>query len=126
MNSEETNPYQQRNFELRMIIGVIAMLLLLLGGYTQKKADENASLRSTLQQLETSFSQQLEKNRQRYDSLQQHLELQDALHRQLKDSLARFEVHRTHLKKRSNENKAAIARLRDADSLRELVARHYR
>src|SRR5690606_4642987 len=121
----EENIYKQRNFELRMIVGVIGALLLLLGSYTQKTQNENSSLKSTLQQLESANLQQQEKNRQHYDSLEQLLRQQEVLQLQLKDSLASLQLKRHHLKTRSDENKAAIARFRDADSLRDAVARHY-
>ena len=121
----EENIYKQRNFELRMIVGVIGALLLLLGSYTQKTQNENSSLKSTLQQLESANLQQQEKNRQHYDSLEQLLRQQEVLQLQLKDSLTSLQLKRHHLKTRSDENKAVIARLRDADSLRNAVARHY-
>jgi len=121
----EENIYKQRNFELRMIVGVIGALLLLLGSYTQKTQNENSSLKSTLQQLESANLQQQEKNRQHYDSLEQLLRQQEVLQLQLKDSLTSLQLKRHHLKTRSDENKAVIARLRDADSLRDAVARHY-
>ena len=122
----EENIYKQRNLELRIIIGVIGLLLLLLGSYTQKTQNENSSLKSTLQQLESANLQQQEKNRQHYDSLEQLLRQQEVLQLQLKDSLTSLQLKRHHLKTRSDENKAVIARLRDADSLRDAVARHYR
>ena len=121
----EENIYKQRNFELRMIVSVIGLLLLLLGSYTQKTQDENAVLKSSLQQLETSMLEQQQSLQQRFDSLQQHIAAQESLHLQLKDSLTNLQDKRHHLKTRSDENKAVIARLRDADSLRDAVARHY-
>ena len=111
-------------FQLRTVI-LFLVALLLLGSYTQKKYDENLSLKSSLQLLETSFEQQLQKNQQQFDSLQQHIRHQNQLQLQLKDSLAGLETLRIHLNHRSNENKAAIARIHDVDSLYNVVARHY-
>ena len=116
---------KQTQFKLRAIILFLVVLLLLLGSYTQKKYDENLSLKSSLQLLETSFEQQLQKNQQQFDSLQQHIRHQNQLQLKLKDSLAGLETLRIHLNHRSNENKAAIARIHDVDSLYNVVARHY-
>ena len=115
----------QSRFELRAIILFLVVLLLLLGCYTQKKHDENRSLRSSLQLLETSFGQQLQKNQQQFDSLQQHIRHQNQLQLQLKDSLAGLETLRIHLNHNFDENKTAIARIHDVDSLYNVVARYY-
>ena len=115
-----------RNFELRIVILFLAVVLYLLGSYTQKKVDDNKTLKSSLQLLEFSLEQQKSRNQQQLDSLQQRILHQDHLQLQLKDSLRLLRDQRQHLKRRSHENKAAILRLRDADSLYQLVARHYR
>ena len=108
----------QTQFELRAVILFLVVILLLLGNYTQKKYDENSILRSSLEQ-------EKQKNELQLDSLQQLINNQDRMHLQLLDTLANLESRRTHLNTRSNENKAAIAGIRDVDSLRNAVARHY-
>ena len=115
----------QRLFELRAALIFLVTLLLLLGSYTQEKYDENRALKSSLKIFETSLEQERQKNLLQLDSLEQIILRQDQLHLQLRDSLATLHSHRTHLNTKSDENKAAITRIHDVDSLYHLVARHY-
>ena len=112
-------------FQLRTVILFLVVLLLLLGSYTQKKYDENRALKSSFKIFETSMDQERQMIELQLDSLEQIILRQDQLHLQLRDSLATLHSHRTHLNTKSDENKAAITRIHDVDSLYHLVARHY-
>ena len=116
----------QRLFELRAALIFLVALLLLLGSYTQKKYDENRALKSSFKIFETSMDQERQKIELQLDSLEQIILRQEQEHLQLLDSLASLESHRTHLNTKSDENKAAITRIHDVDSLYHVVARHYR
>jgi len=115
-----------RNFELRVVILALVVLLFFLGRYTQQKYEENTSLKTSLELLESSIEQQKQKNQQRFDSLQQHIQQQEQFQLQLKDSLVLLGQQRLHLKTLSDENKAAIHRIRDVDSLRAVVTKRYK
>ena len=109
---------KQTHFELRAVILFLVVLLLVLGNYTRKKSDENSILRSSLEQ-------EKQKNELQLDSLQELIHVQDRMQLQLKDSMAGLERRRVHINTKSNENKTAIIRINDIDSLRNAVARHY-
>src|SRR5690606_10984970 len=115
-----------RNFELRVVILALVVLLFFLGRYTQQKYDENTSLKSSLELLESTIENRKQKNQQRFDSLQQHIQQQELFQLQLKDSLVLLGQQRLHLKTLSDENKAAIHRIRDVDSLRAVVTKRYK
>ena len=109
---------KQTQFELRAVILFLVVILLLLGNYARKKYDENSILRSSLEQ-------EKQKNELQLDSLQQLINDQDQVHLHLLDSLEGLGRRRLQLNNKSNENKAAIAGIRDVDSLRNAIARHY-
>ena len=109
---------KQTHFELRAVIFFLVVLLLVLGNYNRKKSDENSILRSSLEQ-------EKQKNELQLDSLQELIHVQDRMQLQLRDSMAGLELRRVHINTRSNENKTAIIRINDIDSLRNAVARHY-
>ena len=109
---------KQTQFELRAVLFFLVVILLLLGNYARTKYDENSILRSSLEQ-------EKQKNELQLDSLQQLINDQDQVHLHLLDSLEGLGRRRLQLNNKSNENKAAIARIHDVDSLYNVVARHY-
>ena len=115
-----------RSFELKAALLFLVLLLFLLGTYSERKIRENESLKQGLRLLEADLKKVRRQHLLRIDSLQEHVEVQQQRNRQLKDSLHLLQHKRKHLTQRSDENKAAILRLRDVDSLRDLVAGHYR
>ena len=124
MNPTSPSPSEDRlpktAFLLFSVVAFVAAVVFLW----QEK--EKQQLEEQLQQLEISMEQRRKKNLQELDSLQQSVEGQQKLNIQLQDSLNLFQLKREQLNSRTNENKAAIGRIRDIDSLRDVVARRYR
>ena len=124
MNPTSPSPSEDRlpktDFLLFSVVAFVAAVVVLW----QEK--EKQQLEEQLQQLEITMEQRRKKNLQQLDSLQQSVEGQQKLNIQLQDSLNLFQLKREQLNSRTNENKAAIGRIRDIDSLRDVVARRYR
>ena len=104
---------------------LLCFVFLLLAGFILRQEYEKQNLRDQLQFLENSLEQEQKKNQLRLDSLQHSVALQRKGNRQLKDSLLVIQQRWIHLKEGADEKKAAILRIRDVDSLRVEVAKHY-
>ena len=113
------------NLHLSIYLFLSIILLFVLITITHRQDVENRSLKQDLQLLERSLDQSRERDLYRIDSLQSLVEAQGRRNQALKDSLHLLEHQKKHLNKRSNENKAAIVRIADVDSLYREVARHY-
>lgn len=116
----------QRIFELKAVLFFLLLLLLVLGAYSDRKIRENKSLKQEMEHMEKDIEAIRQQNLLKIDSLQVVILAREQIHRQLKDSLALLEKQRNKIKKLSDENKAAINRIADVDSLYDEVARHYR
>ncbi len=83
-------------------------------------------LRREIELLENSLEEQRGKNLLQLDSLQKCVYMQQQVNRELQDSLGVLQQKRKALIEHTNEKKAAIIRIRDVDSLRDVVSGNYR
>lgn len=121
--TEHFKPYSRELVHAGLLL--LCVVFLLLAGFILWQEYEKQNLRRQLELLEVSLEQQRENTQLQLDSLQDAIFLQREGNRRLKDSLEVLQQKRIELKKAADEKKAAIVRIRDIDSLRDAVARHY-
>ena len=110
----------------KTILLLCCLVAFLVACFVLRQEYDKHQLRKQLRLLEGTFQQQREKNLLQLDSLQEAVLFQQQVNLRLRDSIGLLGKKRKELKQRTDEEKAAIARIRDVDSLRDEVAEHYR
>ena len=107
----------------------ILLLTLALGMLTwcQYRADaENAALRDALELLEGSFVEEREANRLEFERQQEVIDSLIDNDSGLREDLEELDRTKADINRKADEKETDIRGIRDVDSLRNEVARHYR
>lgn len=104
-----------------VILGLCVLQLVLLFQLER----QNDALRVENGQLQTTLAAERTLNREKVETLEKEIHFQQDLQEQLRKELSALEINKSNINTTAHENKAALRRIRNVDSLYRAVARHY-
>ena len=105
---------------------LLTLALGLLTWYLYRAHAENAALRDALELLEGSFVEEREANRLEFERQQEVIDSLIDNDSGLREDLEELDRTKADINRKADEKETDIRGIRDVDSLRNEVARHYR
>lgn len=118
-----------RNQWLLILAAAVALLLVATGClsyFLLEEMETNKAHQAQVNILQADMVRIREESLAKIDTLQKKINLQVDFNNQVKEDLAELDRTKADINSKADEEKTDIGRIRDTDSLRNAVTRHYR